>query len=115
MRHALEYAQMVNLLLVQHCQDPLLSNGGVMNEGYHSTLLGLKGDPGASETIIIARDIELAAYLKTRIHFAHISLKRSVALIRAAKKQGIQISAEVCPHHFTLTDEAVKSLILTQK
>ena len=109
MRHAMEYAKMVDILLIQHCEDPLLSNHGSMNEGITSTLLGLKGIPGIAETIIVARDIELAHYLKTKIHFAHMSLKRSVELIRFAKSQGIQVSAEVCPHHFTLTDEVVKS------
>lgn len=109
MRHAMEYAKMVGLLLIQHCEDPLLSNHGSMNEGLNSTLLGLKGIPGVAETIIVGRDIELAHYLKTRIHFAHMSLKRSVELIRFAKSQGIQVTAEACPHHFTLTDEVVKS------
>lgn len=109
MRHALEYAKMAGVLLIQHCEDPLLSNHGSMNEGLNSTLLGLKGIPGVAETIIVARDIELAHYLKTRIHFAHMSLKRSVELIRFAKSQGIAVSAEVCPHHFTLTDDVVKS------
>ena len=109
MRHALEYAKMLGLLLIQHCEDPHLSNHGSMNEGINSTLLGLKGIPGVAETIIVARDIELVHYLKTKIHFAHMSLKRSVELIRFAKSQGIQITAEVCPHHFTLTDDAVRS------
>lgn len=109
MRLAMEYAQMAGILLIEHCQDPFLSAGTVMNEGNTSTLLGLKGDPGVSETIIVARDIELARYLNTRIHLAHISLKRSVELIRFAKSQGIAVTAEACPHHFTLTDEAVKS------
>ena len=109
MRHAMEYAKMVDILLIQHCEDPLLSNHGSMNEGFTSTLLGLKGIPGIAETIIVARDIELAHYLKTKIHFAHMSLKRSVELIRFAKSQGIQVTAEACPHHFTLTDEVVKS------
>ncbi len=108
MRHAMEYSKMVGLLLIEHCQDPLLMAGGVMNEGYNSTLLGLKGDPGVSETVIVGRDIELAHYLKARIHLAHMSLKRSVELIRFAKSQGIQVTAEACPHHFTLTDDAVK-------
>lgn len=108
MRLALEYAKMAGLLLVEHCQEPLLWGKGVMNEGNTSTLLGLKGDPGISETVIVARDIELAHYLKTRVHLAHMSLKRSVELIRFAKSQGIQVTAEACPHHFTLTEEAVK-------
>ncbi len=109
MRHAMEYAKMVDILLIQHCEDPLLSNHGAMNEGTTSTLLGLKGIPGVAETIIVARDIELAYYLKTKIHFAHMSLKRSVELIRFAKSQGIPVTAEACPHHFTLTDDIVKS------
>lgn len=115
MRLAMEYAHMAGLLVIEHCQDPFLSAGTVMNEGNTSTLLGLKGDPGVSETIIVARDIELARYLNTRIHLAHISLKRSVELIRFAKSQGIAVTAEACPHHFTLTDEAVKSFDTTTK
>jgi dihydroorotase len=109
MRLAMEYAKMVGLLLIEHCEDRMLSAGGVMNEGVVSTVLGLKGDPGLSESVIVARDIELAAYLDTRIHFAHVSLKRSVDLIRAAKAQGIKVTAEATPHHFTLTEEEVKS------
>ena len=80
-----------------------------MNEGFISTLLGMKGDPYIAETVIIARDIELARFLKTKIHFQHVSCRRSVELIRAAKKEGIAVTAEVTPHHFSLTDEAVKS------
>ena len=109
MRLGLEYARMAGVLLIEHCQEPFLGGRGVMNEGNCSTLLGLKGDPGISETVIVARDIELANYLKTRIHLAHMSLKRSVELIRFAKGQGIQVTAEACPHHFTLTDEALKT------
>lgn len=109
MRLGLEYARMAGVLLIEHCQEPFLWGRGVMNEGSCSTLLGLKGDPGISETVIVARDIELANYLKTRIHLAHISLRRSVELIRFAKSQGIQVTAEACPHHFALTDEAVKT------
>ncbi len=109
MRHAVEYAKMAEILLIQHCEEPSLSKGGVMNEGYNSTLLGLKGQPGISETIIVSRDIELAHYLNAHIHLAHISLKRSVELIRFARKQGVKITAEVCPHHFSLTDDEVKT------
>lgn len=107
MRLAMEYAKMADILLIEHCEDPLLSCGGVMNEGMMSTKLGLKGDPGLSETVIVSRDIELAKYLDTKIHFAHMSLRRSVELIRQAKKQGLKVTAEACPHHFTLTDDAV--------
>lgn len=108
MRHALEYSKMTGLLLIQHCEDPLLSNHGIMNEGINSTQLGLKGDPGISESVIVSRDIELANYLDARVHFAHMSLKRCVELIRFAKSQGIKVTAEACPHHFTLTDDALK-------
>jgi len=108
MRLAMEYANMVGVLLIQHCEDHLLSAGSVMNEGINSTLLGVKGDPGLSESVIVARDIELADYLGSRIHFAHMSLKRSVELIRAAKARGIQVTAEATPHHFTLTDDELK-------
>ena len=109
MRLALEYAKMAGLLLIEHCQDPWLSGRSVMNEGYYSTILGMRGDPGISETVIVSRDIELGHYLKTKVHLAHMSLRRSVTLIRFAKSQGIAVTAEACPHHFTLTDEAVKT------
>jgi len=109
MRLALEYSKMAGILLIEHCQDPHLFSTGVMNEGDASTLLGLKGDPGVSEAVIVSRDIELAHYLNARIHLAHISLRRSVELIRIAKSQGILVTAEVCPHHFTLTEDSVKS------
>lgn len=115
MRLAFEYSKMAGLLLIEHCQDPALFRHGVMNEGLNSTLLGLKGDPAVSETVVVARDIELALYLKVRIHLAHMSLRRSVELIRRAKEDGIQVSAEACPHHFTLTDEAVKGFDTSTK
>ena len=108
MRRALDYARMAGLLVMQHCDDPNLSANGVINEGAVSTLLGLKGDPAASEAIIVARDIELANYLKTPIHFMHISTRRAVELIRRAKAEGIPVSAEATPHHFSLTEDAVK-------
>ncbi|MFP4473814.1 MAG: dihydroorotase [Candidatus Omnitrophota bacterium] len=104
---AMKYAQMARVLLIQHCEDPLLSRKGVMNEGYQSTVLGMRGDPAPSETVILARDIELSAYLKIPLHFAHLSLRRSCDLVRRAKADGIPVTAECCPHHFTLTEEAV--------
>ncbi|MDD3374228.1 MAG: dihydroorotase [Candidatus Omnitrophica bacterium] len=107
-RHALEYAKMANILLMEHCEDPTFSHG-VMNEGSCSTLLGLKGIPDISESIIVSRDIELVRYLKTKIHFSHISSARSVELIRVAKSQGIEVTAEACPHHFSLTENDVES------
>lgn len=108
MRLALEYSKMVGLLVMQHCQDHTAPRG-VMNEGFYSTLLGMKGDPGFSETVIMARDIELIRYLTARIHFAHVSLARSVELVRWAKSQGLTVSCETAPHYFTLTDEMVQS------
>lgn len=107
MMQAMKYAKMAGLLLMEHCEDPKISGKGVMNEGFHSTLLGMKGDPAPSETVIVARDIELARYLDVPIHLSHISLKRSCELIRFAKSQGIAVTAECTPHHFSLTDAAV--------
>jgi dihydroorotase len=108
MRLAMEYAKMVGIPLIQHCEDHALSAGSVMNEGINSTVLGVNGDPGLSESVIVARDIELADYLGTRIHFAHMSLKRSIELIRDAKARGVKVTAEATPHHFTLTDDELK-------
>jgi dihydroorotase len=105
-RLAMEYAKMLDILIIEHCQDPLLTAGGVMNEGEVSTRIGLKGDPGIAESVTIARDIEVANYLDARVHICHVSIKRGIELIRAAKAQGIKVTAEACPHHFALTDEA---------
>ncbi|MCD4780208.1 MAG: dihydroorotase [Candidatus Omnitrophica bacterium] len=109
MRLAMDYCKMTGLFVMDHCQDGFLSQGGVMNEGYHSTVLGMKGDPGISETVVVARDIELSRYLNAPIHLVHMSLKRSMELIQQAKKQGIQVTAEACPHHFSLSDDMVAS------
>jgi len=114
-RLAMEYAKMLDVLIIEHCQDPLLSAGGVMNEGVVSTRIGLKGDPGISETVTVARDIEIARYLDARVHLAHMSLKRSCELIRFAKSQGVKVTAEACPHHFVLTDEACSSFDTSTK
>lgn len=115
MRYAMEYAKMVGLVVMDHCQDHDLLGDGVMHEGDVSTELGLKGDPGISETIVVSRDIELARYLDASIHLQHISLERSLHLIRAAKKEGIKVTAEVCPHHFSLTEEDVRSFDTSTK
>lgn len=108
MRRALEYAQMAGLIVISHCEDKTLSEGGVMNEGLVSTLLGLRGMPNASEAVAIARDIELARLTLGRLHIAHVSTAASVELIRRAKAEGVKITAEAAPHHFSLTDEACK-------
>jgi dihydroorotase len=115
MRRAMEYSRMAKLLVMQHCQDPNLTGAGVMNEGAVSTKLGLKGDPIVAETVIISRDIELAHYLKSPVHFMHVSAARSVELIRRAKKEGIPVTAEVMPHHFSLSEEAVKGFDTSTK
>ena len=115
MRRAMEYAKMAKLLVMQHCQDPNLTGMGVMNEGAVSTRLGLKGDPTIAETVIISRDIELAHYLKMPVHFMHVSAARSVELIRRAKKEGILVTAEATPHHFSLSEEAVKGFDTSTK
>lgn len=107
MRRAMEYASMFDLPIISHCEDTDLSAAGVMNEGYVSTILGLKGIPRIAEIIMVSRDIELARFTQAKLHIAHVSCKESVDLIRRAKKEGVNISSECCPHHFTLTDEAL--------
>ncbi|MDH5405257.1 MAG: dihydroorotase [Candidatus Aminicenantes bacterium] len=109
MRKALEYAGMFDLPVIDHCEDKELSAHGVMNEGYYSTLLGLPGIPAAAEEIMVARNIILTALIKGHLHIAHLSTKGSVELLRWAKAQGLRVTAEVTPHHFTLTDKEVCS------
>jgi dihydroorotase len=107
MRRACEYAKMFDLPVMDHCQDYSLVTDGVMHEGYWSTVLGLRGWPSAGEEMIVARNILLAELTGAKIHCQHLSAAGSVALIREAKKRGVSISGEACPHHFTLTDAAV--------
>jgi dihydroorotase len=107
MRRACEYAKMFDLPLFDHCQDYSLVTDGVMHEGYWSTALGLRGWPAAGEEMIVARNILLAELTGAKIHCQHLSAAGSVRLIREAKKRGVPISGEACPHHFTLTDSAV--------
>ena len=107
MRRAMEYARMFRLPVISHCEDTSLSEDGVMNEGRISTELGLRGIPNASEDVMVARDIELAALTGAHVHIAHVSTRGSVELIRRAKERGIGVSAETCPHYLVLTDEAV--------
>jgi dihydroorotase len=98
---------MFDLPVMDHCQDYSLVTDGVMHEGYWSTALGLRGWPAAGEEMIVARNILLAELTGTRIHCQHLSAAGSVELLRQAKKRGIPVSGEACPHHFTLTDAAV--------
>src|SRR6185369_7646512 len=107
MRRALEYAKMFDLPVMDHCQDYSLVTDGVMHEGYWSTVLGLRGWPSAGEEMIVARNILLAETTEARVHCQHLSAAGSVQLLREAKKRGLPISGEACPHHFTLTDSAV--------
>jgi dihydroorotase len=106
-RRALEYAQMFDIPVIQHCEDLYLSKGGVMHEGLYSTRLGLKGIPAAAEETMVARDLILAEVTGGKYHVAHVSTGKSVQMVREAKSRGLRVSAEVTPHHFTLTDEAV--------
>ena len=107
MRRACEYAKMFNLPIMDHCQDYSLVTEGVMHEGYWSLALGLRSWPAAGEEMIVARNILLAELTGAKIHCQHLSAAGSVALLREAKKRGVPISGEACPHHFTLTDSAV--------
>ena len=107
MRRALEYAAMFDLLVMDHCQDYTLVTDGVMHEGYWNLALGLRGWASAGEELIVARNILLAEVSGARVHCQHISAAGSVELLRAAKKRGIKITGEACPHHFTLTDAAI--------
>ena len=109
MRRAVEYARMVGLPVLDHCQDYNLVGNGVVNEGYWSTLLGLPGWPAAGEEAIVMRNILLAELCDHHIHCQHISAAGSVRLIREARKRGVKISGEVCPHHIALTDEAIQN------
>ena len=108
MRKAMVYASMFDRVIIDHCEDPALFEGGQINEGRVSTLLGLTGIPAAAEEIMVARDILLAKEMGTRVHIAHISTKGSVELIRKAKSEGVRVTCEVTPHHLTLTEEAVR-------
>lgn len=107
MRRALQYAAMLDLTVISHCEDKQLANSGCMHEGLVSTVLGLPGIPAAAEEIMVARDIILAEAAGCPLHLAHISTAGSVRLVRAAKARGLRVTAEATPHHFTLTDQAV--------
>jgi len=108
MRRALEYSKMVDVPVIGHEEDNNMTEGGDINEGFVSTCLGLHGMPAVAEEIMISRDIMLAEYTGGRFHVAHISTARSVDLVRQAKQKGIKVTAEATPHHFVLTDEAVR-------
>lgn len=107
MRRAMEYALAFDVPVVDHCEDLYLSEGGCMNEGFVSTQLGLQGVPAAAEDVMVARNLALAELTGARLHLAHLSTAGSVRMVREAKARGIKVTAEACPHHFMLTEEAV--------
>jgi dihydroorotase len=107
MRRALEYAKMFELPVLDHCQDYSLVTDGMMHEGYWSTVLGLRGWPAAGEEMMVARNILLAEATGAQVHCQHVSAAGSVRLLREAKRRGLPVSGEACPHYFTLTDAAV--------
>jgi dihydroorotase len=108
MRRAMEYSRIFDMLVISHCEDSTLSFKGVMNDGIVSTELGLRGIPRAAEDVMTARDISLAELTGGRLHIAHVSTAGSVRLIRDAKARGVKVTAETCPHYFSLTEEAVR-------
>jgi len=115
MRRALEYGAMLRMPIVAHEEDPHLTDGGVMHEGFYSTLLGLTGIPAASEETMVARDVILAQMTRAHLHIAHLSTSGAVETIRAARKAGVHVTCEVAPHHIALTDETVQSFSTNSK
>lgn len=107
MRRALEYASSFGLPVIQHCEEPSLAAGGVMHEGWVATRLGLRGQPAAAEEAMVSRDIGLADLTGAHVHLTHLSTAGSVELVRRAKRRGVPVTADVTPHHLTLTHEAV--------
>jgi len=109
LRRALEYARMFDVPIIEHCEDAALAEGGAMHEGFVATNLGMPGIPAIAEDVVVARNIMLADYTRSKIHIAHISTKGAVELVRRAKEKGIAVIAEATPHHFTLTDKTINS------
>jgi len=108
MRRALEYTRLFNIPVISHCEDLNLAAGGVMHEGFISTILGLRGIPAAAEEVMVARDIILAELTGGKLHLAHLSSAGSLRILREAKSRGVKVTAEATPHHLCLTDEAVE-------
>jgi dihydroorotase len=107
MRRALEYSKMFNIPVITHAEDENLCGSGVMNESYESTRLGLSGRPAVGEVIAVLRDIKLCQFVGARLHIAHVSTAGTVEAIRQAKKEGVSVTAEAAPHHFSLTDNII--------
>jgi len=109
LRRALEYAGMFGMPVVEHCEDPTLKGDGVAHEGFHASRLGLRGIPGACESLGVERGVLLAELTGSAFHVAHMSARGSMRAVRKAKEAGVRVTCEVAPHHFTLTDEALGS------
>src|ERR1041385_5368628 len=109
MRRALEYCSMLGIPVIAHEEDAQLNEGGVMHEGYYSTLLGMGGIPAASEETLVARDVILAALTKSHLHIAHASTRGAIDAVRRARAAGVRVTCEVTPHHLALGDDAVQS------
>ncbi|MGR6835667.1 dihydroorotase [Syntrophomonas erecta] len=109
MRNALDYARMFDIPVLSHCEEPSLSRGGLMHEGFYSTIYGLKGIPAEAEEVMVARDILLARLTGARLHICHISTAGAVEMVRQAKAEGVLITCEATPHHLLLTDELLGS------
>ena len=107
MRRALEYAGMLGVPIVDHCEDPSLKGDGVAHEGFHASALGLRGIPGLAESLMVERDVSLAELTGAHVHICHMSARQSLRAVRAGKERGVRATCEVAPHHFTLTDEAL--------
>jgi dihydroorotase len=105
MRRALEYAGMLGAPVINHCEDPTLKADGVAHEGYYASRLGLRGIPGAAESLMVERDVSLAELTGAHVHIAHMSARASLRAVRDGKSRGVRVTCEVAPHHFTLTDE----------
>ncbi|OGI08265.1 MAG: hypothetical protein A3I68_04320 [Candidatus Melainabacteria bacterium RIFCSPLOWO2_02_FULL_35_15] len=115
LRHALEYVQMFDMNIISHAEDSKLCCGGAVHEGHYSLKLGIPGIPSASETVCVAREIELVRQTKGKIHFAHVSTKEAVKLIQRAQNEGLRVTAEVTPHHLVLTDEDIQDFSTNKK
>ncbi|HEY0873035.1 MAG TPA: dihydroorotase [Vicinamibacterales bacterium] len=107
MRRALEYAGMLGVPIIDHCEDPSLKGEGVAHEGLRASALGLRGIPGVAESLMVERDVSLAELTGGHVHIAHMSARQSIRAVRAGKERGIRVTCEVAPHHFTLTDDAL--------
>jgi dihydroorotase len=109
MRRALEYASMLGVPIIDHCEDPSLKGDGVAHEGFHAAQLGLRGIPAAAESIMVERGVSLAELTGGRFHVAHMSVRQSLRAVRDGKARGVNVTCEVAPHHFVLTDESLES------